>query len=116
MMSKLKLTKRDFNEVSNIIMKLFPEFQDELFEELDPNRQNLHGLFQDFTYYYGKYHSTISNKNLIHFAELINQSVTKNDVLENAISTCFLEHLYQIQSAKPIITYLTKQAKNRLYP
>ena len=47
-MSKLKLTKRDFNEVSNIIMKLFPEFQDELFEELDPNRQNLHGLFQEF--------------------------------------------------------------------
>jgi len=74
-----------------------------------------HGLLTDFTCYYGANNSTFSKQQVKDYATLINEAVETGGSIENAFATCFLEHLGQIRATKPLISFLSKTARERLH-
>jgi len=50
-----------------------------------------------------------------YFAAIINKAVEDGGNLENAFGTCFLEHLEQIKAREPLVSFLSKAAKERLH-
>src|SRR5439155_2408023 len=56
-----------------------------------------------------------SDRQVRQLAELINQAVEAPDELENAVSTCFLEHLRQVRTYKVLAPHLSTQAKRRTH-
>jgi len=101
-------------EVFKFLTQLFPSFEKE-FEEEDCEDMNYHRIFRELLYFYGKYLDSFSQKQLNIFAEFINKSVEQECGLENAIGTCFLEHLYQGKPTKALKPLLSKQAIKLLY-
>jgi hypothetical protein len=47
------------------------------------------------------------------FSALLNSAVTTSDVFENAVSTCFLEHMHQMKLTKVLGPHLTREAKKK---
>jgi hypothetical protein len=47
---------------------------------------------------------------------VLNQAVAEDDALENAVSTCFLEHLRQINGYQALEAYLDERAKAKTRP
>ena len=103
------MENRNFEDVKTILVYIFPAFE----EYIDEDTEALDSLFQDFIYFYGK--NEFQEKQLQHLAKFINEAVELQDDLENAISTCFLEHLRQIKGDEILRPLLTKQAKERLH-
>ncbi len=57
--------------------------------------------------------STCSKLQLLAFASLVNAAVERGGVLENAFSTCLLEHLAQLGALKTLRPQLSKLARER---
>ncbi len=93
------------------LCKLFPDFSDE-FE--DDEELSLHGVFLRFSPVAYEYLSIASRKQMKEFCEIINEGVSSGGELENAISTCFLEHASQIGVRKLIKPFLFDAAKREL--
>ena len=83
--------------------------------EDDMPEVNYHNLLQDFISYYGKNNSTFTEHQIKKFAEVVNIAIKAGSDLENAFVTCFLEHLGQIHARKPLYSYLSNAAKERLH-
>lgn len=105
------MENRNFEKVKTILVGIFPSFN----TYVDEDTETLHSLFQDFIYFYGKHQSTFEKKQLQHLAEFIDSAIEIQDDLENAVSTCFLEHLRQINAEKALKPLLTQSAKERLH-
>ena len=58
--------------------------------------------------------SNVDVKVIKKFCKLVNRAVEQGGDLENAISTCFLEHASQIGVRKLIAPYLSKETKREL--
>ena len=70
-----------------------------------------HRVMREFTCSFGKAASSLSETQLRGLGDLINVSVAVTDDLENAVSTCFLEHLHQVHALKPLWPYLSARAR-----
>jgi hypothetical protein len=103
----------DATELREWLIDLFPSFQEEW--EENENDITLHGVLIVFTQYFGAEKDKFNEKQIKILAEFINKSVVKDDDLENAISTCFLEHLNQINSGKLMKPFLSKLAKDKMH-
>jgi hypothetical protein len=91
-----------------------PEFGDDLLEQASgAEDENLafHRVMHVFTYSFGKFASSLSVAQLRQLAALINACVEIDDVLENAVATCFLEHLHQVGALKVLRPYLSTKAR-----
>jgi hypothetical protein len=66
-----------------------------------------------FTAYFGANHSTFSDRQLRLLAPLLDAAVAVDDELENAVSTCFLEHLHQIRCYRVLARHLSAPARRR---
>jgi hypothetical protein len=73
----------------------------------------LHSVMAPFTQYFGRQSASLSEKQLKVLGKLVSEAVEVDDDLENAVSTCFLEHLHQIKSYRAIAPYLSDTAKAR---
>ena len=69
-----------------------------------------HSVFIEFASFFGSASFQSSTKQLQSIAALINSAIETPGALENAVSTCFLEHLVQIDGTKSLHPYLSKQA------
>jgi hypothetical protein len=76
---------------------------------------SFHAVLTDFIYFFGKNISAFNEGRLRNFGSLINDAVEAGGQLENAFGTCLLEHLSQIRGTKPLISYLSNEAKKRLH-
>ena len=56
-----------------------------------------------------------SERQLKALGRLINEVVAKDDTLENAFSSCLLEHLRQIDEYKSLAPYISPKAKERTH-
>ena len=72
-----------------------------------------HFILQPFTQYFGANQSTLSQLQLRQLADLINRAVEEPDELENAVATCFLEHLHQVRGYKTLAPLLSPLAKRK---
>jgi len=100
-------------ELRQWLIDLFPSFQSEWDD--DEEEVSLHGVLIVFTQYFGAEKEKFNYKQIKKLAEFINKSVEKEGDLENAISTCFLEHLNQIDSGKLMKPLLSKLAKDKMH-
>lgn len=82
-------------------------------EEDEP--ETFHRVMCEFTYSFGKAASSLSPTKLRQIANLINDAVDRSDNLENAVTTCFLEHLHQIHAHNILWPYLSKKARAECY-
>ena len=100
-------------DLRDLLFKVFPSFANEW--EEDQEDFTLHGVLLRFTDYFGKWEEPFSEKQISKLATFINDSVGNDDELENAISTCFLEHLRQIRADRTLLPYLSKLAKKKMH-
>src|SRR5688572_23076487 len=81
--------------LASALRSLFPDFGDEeLFEEIRSGEASLHSVMIEFS---GQFNAAAAQSaQLSGLASLVSQSVATTDSLENAVGTCFLEHLRQV--------------------
>jgi len=99
-------------DLRSLLEKLFPAFNAE-WEEGEVC-ESLHQVMFAFTPFFGSHAQEFGASQVRQLAEFINRSVEKDDDLENAVSTCFLEHLHQINSERLMKPYLTNTARRKL--
>ncbi len=93
------------------LIALFPSFAEyhslhDLDESVREGAATLHSVMIPFTQYFGGNLDTFTDKQLKGLASLLYEAVSIADDLENAVSTCFLEHLRQIGAYKKLAPYL----------
>jgi hypothetical protein len=88
---------------------IFPEFQDEWEPHEVPG--TFHEVMLSFTSFFGTRASTSSQRELARLGELVNRCVATGGPLENAVATCFLEHLHQIRAWPILKPYLSDLAR-----
>jgi len=99
---------------------LFPEFTEyHSVEDLEDSERDeaaiLHSVMFPFTQFFGGRHTTFTEKRLSTLATLLNEAVALDDVLENAVSTCFLEDLHQIRGYKALAPHLNAVARRKTH-
>ena len=95
-------------ELQDALCQVFPDFK----PQWDDNEPlTYHALLLEFTPHFGKAASTYSERQLRAFGDIVNRSIASGGTLENAVSTCFLEHMHQINVRKVLGPYLSREAK-----
>lgn len=95
---------------------IFPEFgSEDLLDDLKTSDYGLHTVMHRFTEHFGAEGSTASERQLQALGGLINEAVAVDDQLENAVSTCMLEHFRQIKVYKILSPYLSRTAKQKTH-
>ena len=98
-----------------LLTEIFPGFSVHCeVEEIQPET-TLHFVMIDFSTYFGINRDTFTESQLRKLAQFINDAVAVDDNLENAMSTCFLEHLRQTRSYKLLAPFLSRQAKDKTH-
>jgi hypothetical protein len=97
-----------------ILNNIFPEYSFER-DEYKSSDFTYHALLQNFIAFYGADNFKFTERQFRDFAALINKSVEASGNLENAFGTCFLEHLGEIRAPKPLSSFLSDAAKERLH-
>jgi hypothetical protein len=106
------------NELVNRLVEIFPAFADEWDEGegLGYGKATFtyHTVFLTFGPLCYRYLAEASAKEIEDFCTLINDAVESGGSLENAVSTCFLEHASQLGVRKLIKRHLSATAKIEL--
>lgn len=85
-------------QLRTALVSLFPTFEAEIDEDTSYGREiTFHTLMLDFTPFFGRNIKAFSEKQMRGLAELIHLAIKIPGPLENAMSTCFLEHTKQIR-------------------
>ena len=110
------MKQRNILEVEKVLVSIFPTYAELLKQDKEDQEweYSMHSLFRDFIHYFSENIKEMDSKQLKKMANFINEAVEIDDDLENAISTCFLEHLYQVNAVKQIKPMLSKLAKGKL--
>lgn len=103
-------------EVLNAIISIFPGFKAE-WEEDNPyiveGEFSIHSVYMTFLPYLAT--SSPTETQLSKVASLVNGAVSAGHDSENAVSTCFLEHVYRVGLAHALKPLLSNGAKERLH-
>ena len=108
------------SDVLESVISIFPEFKGE-WENTNPyinedGSHSIHSVYMVLLPYVSTKKASFSERQLKQLASLINDAVTAGGDSENAISTCFLEHVHQVNFDSILKPLLSKEAKARLYP
>ncbi len=103
------------------LVELFPGFEESWKAESAPPEDGLvdgvyyewthHRVIAEFLQYFSKHQVAVTEKQLKHFAAWVNSAVETEGPLENAVSTCFLEHSRQLKINQVLAPYLSKVAR-----
>jgi hypothetical protein len=96
---------------------LFPRFR-EHWAQGEPDagdRLTYHAVMLDFTSFFGGGLAEFSERQVVLLSKLVNAAVATRGEVENAISTCFLEHLHQIGAEKALKPHLSAAARANLH-
>jgi hypothetical protein len=107
-------------ELWEMLLAVFPGFiQDcsaEDFREAENSGEaTLHMVMREFCSHFSCRQEQFSVKQLRALGDIVNDAVTINDDLENAMATCFLEHLHQIRGYKSLAPYLSSVTKAKTH-
>jgi hypothetical protein len=99
------------DELLDALGAMFPDFSAEW--EQDERPTSFHGVLIRFTPFFGSVARTSPPHALRRLGNLINAAVAAGGPLENAMSTCLLEHLHQVGAWKMLQPYLSDPTKRR---
>ncbi len=102
-------------ELWTLLTEIFPGFSTDCEEEEIQPDTTLHFVMRDFVPYFSGNRNSFSEPQLRKLAHFINDAVALDDDLENAVATCFLEHLHQVRSYKALAPFLSRQAKDKTH-
>jgi hypothetical protein len=104
-------------ELQSALVAIFPSFAAVLDEpvdsELEPESATFHAVMRDFAWYFAKEAGSFSEKQFQLTAELLTRSVEQVGQLENAVSTCFLEHTRQLKVNRQLAPWFAKARAKR---
>jgi hypothetical protein len=102
---------------------IFPAFESSWAHEQAPAQDGLvDGVYYEWSHqavltsfleYFSMSYRSFSEKQLRAFGDWINAAVADDDDLENAVSTCFLEHSRQVGINRALAPYLSPEAKRK---
>jgi len=92
------------------LVALDPAFEAELDAD-DLDGLSHHRVMMAFASHFGARHGSYSPKQLAQLGNWLNAGVAAGGELENAISTCFLEHARQLKVNRVLAPYLSPLAK-----
>lgn len=105
------------------LCELFPSFKEVWDEEGAPPEDGLvdgvyfewthHQVMRAFLSYFSANHQSLTERQLQQFSSWVNNAVSTDDELENAVSTCFLEHAQQVRINRVLAPYLSRRAKDK---
>lgn len=107
------------SELKAFLVGAFPSFE-VWWSELDGDdrlpgeRITFHRVMAEFTVYFGKRRADFTEKQLASLGKMIDAAVEKGGELENAVSTCFLEHLHQIGGEHLLRRFLSAPSRRKL--
>jgi hypothetical protein len=96
-----------------MLFNIFPEYSATVPNPINAEDPSFHSVLIEFSSDFGRLARGASEKQLRSFALLINAAVENGGGLENAFSTCLLEHLHQIRALQALRPYLSKLAYER---
>ena len=116
---------RDPKDLVALLKEFFPPFEQEWAKaEADDAEQaaytgyqvelTFHDVLQVFAPLSAELLKAASSKQVSEFCKFINESIVIPGSLENAISTCLLEHASQIGIRKLLLPFLSRMAKKEL--
>ena len=97
-------------DTRDFLVSLAPASETELEDEATEDLTN-HRVLMLFAQYFGANHGSFSTKQFRALADWLNAAVAGGGELENAVSTCFLEHASQLKVNRVLAPYLSPQAK-----
>lgn len=110
-------------ETLHLLCSLFPSFESWWQSEEVPTEDGLvdgvyyewthHSVMSEFLVYFSKNHASFTENQLEGFGDWVNNAIATDGDLENAVSTCFLEHARQVRINRILAPYLSKQAKDK---
>jgi len=97
------------------LQTVFPSFGNaELLVEVETEELGLHGVMHSFAEYFGSNCHTATKKQLTALARILDHAVTEGGKLENAVSTCFLEHVHQLRCKHLLTPFVSRTTKQRM--
>jgi len=103
------------SELLKSLQTIFPRFGDaELLAEIETGDVGLHGVMRHFTEYFGAFGQTFTKGQLQALGRVLDQATVQGGKLENAVSTCFLEHLHQIKSGRILLSFVSQRTKEQI--
>jgi len=73
-----------------------------------------HAVLTQFLLYFSMNHQSFTPKQLKQFGAWVDDAIAAKDDLENALSTCFLEHARQVKINRVLAPYLSANAKRHV--
>ncbi|MCL2310528.1 MAG: hypothetical protein FWC42_09745 [Proteobacteria bacterium] len=107
-----RLPKVSLEDATRFLVAIDSAFKAEL-EREETEELTLHCVMSLFAQYFGKNGGRFSEKQLRQLGEWLNFAVSAPGELENAVSTCFLEHTRQLKVNQLLAPYLSKLAKEK---
>jgi hypothetical protein len=90
---------------------IFPEFRGAW--EVSEVPGTFHEVMLRFTPFFGSRARFASPEDLNRLGDLINKTVAQDGLIENAVATCLLEHLHQIDAWRAMKPYLSDLARQK---
>jgi hypothetical protein len=106
-------------ELKEQLCRLVPTFASD-WEDPNPLEEEtpdtFHSVMREFTYSFGKAAHALPEARLKELGSLVDASVEHPGTLENAMATCFLEHLHQVKALKVLWPHLSQRARAECHP
>jgi hypothetical protein len=101
-------------ELLEELFVIFPQYQTD-YAPIHDAAPTYHSVLLAFTSFFGAQSASFSEIQLRSFGELVNRAVEQKGLLENAFSTCLLEHLHQMKAERTLKPYLSKVAREKTH-
>jgi hypothetical protein len=72
-----------------------------------------HRVLMELVDFFAKHHRSFTEKQLRSLGAWVNEAVTIDDDLGNAVTTCFLEHCRKLRLDRVLAPYLSRQSKGK---
>jgi hypothetical protein len=105
------------------LSEIFPSFDEWWKDEQAPTEDGLvngvyyewrhHSVMREFLQYFASNRASFTEEQLRRVGAWINEAVSIQGDLENAVSTCFLEHTRQVKINRVLDPHLSPQAKGK---
>jgi hypothetical protein len=95
------------------LFTIFPQYRAAYNGPIHDDAPSFHSVLMAFTPFFGGQIASFSEGQLRGFGDLVSDAVAVGGSLENAFSTCLLEHLHQIRALQAFRPYLRTHANGR---
>ena len=105
--------------VVSTLSNIFPTFETEWADEnqyIEGGEFSFHAVLIEFATFLGTHAPTASAGQLSATADFINKAIDGEAQLANAVATCLLEHIHQLNLKKHLWPLLSNRAKNEARP